>query len=139
MGRAVLALTVANRPEEIARLLSAFEAFGDEAGLSAKVVRHVMLAMEEAVLNTINYGFPDGGDHVISIDVEVADGALVCDIRDRGIAFDPLTEAPVPDLDGTIMERRIGGLGIHILKKVMDSLCYRREGDVNRMHMIKKL
>ncbi|MBF0325800.1 ATP-binding protein [Magnetospirillum moscoviense] len=137
MDGAVLNLLVVNKREEMDRILPAFEDFAGTAGISAKITRQVMLVIEELVLNTILYGFPEGGDHIINLDIAIQDGSLVLEIRDDGKPFDPFNEAPAPDLTSSIMERRVGGLGVHIVKKTMDRISYRHDGDCNNIRVEK--
>ena len=135
---AALNLVVVNRPEEMARVQSEFETFAIEAGLSKKIILQVIMALEELVLNTILYGFPEGGDHQITVDITLGGDALICEIRDHGMPFDPFNDAPAPDLVNSTMERRVGGLGVHIVKKTMDNVYYCRDGGVNYTRITRK-
>jgi serine/threonine-protein kinase RsbW len=137
MGGAILNLLVANRREEMDRILPAFEDFAGQVRLSGKIARQVMLVIEELVLNTILYGFPEGGEQFINLDISVQGKTLVVEIRDHGIPFDPFSDAPAPDLTNPTMERRIGGWGVHIVKKTMDGVMYRRDGDSNYIRVEK--
>ena len=66
------------------------------------------------------------------------DGTLSMEIADNGIAFDPL-QLPAPDLHAEIDDRPIGGLGIFLVRELMDSVTYRRDGDWNRLMVTKTL
>lgn len=132
-----LNLLVVNRREEMDRILPAFENFAGRMGISGKITRQIMLVIEELVLNTILYGFPGGGDHDISLDIALRDKILTLEIRDGGIPFDPFRDAPAPDLTSPVRDRRIGGLGVHIVKTTMDDVLYRRDGNVNFVRVSK--
>ncbi|WP_214020987.1 ATP-binding protein [Methanoculleus sp.] len=122
--------------------LSALEAIADFlaealAGCSDKLVFAVQLAVDEACSNTILYGYPGREPGTITVACTAADDAVSVTITDDGVAFDPLT-APPPLLDIPAEERPIGGLGIHFIRTVMDSVAYAREGEKNVLSMEKK-
>ena len=98
----------------------------------------VQLAVDEACTNVINYAYPHGpGPLKITIEPEGRDALII--INDQGKAFDP-TSVPPPDLAPDLEQRKIGGLGIYFMKKLMDSISYSfhpREG--NTLTLRKKL
>ena len=65
-------------------------------------------------------------------------GSLVTVVEDDGIAFDPFTSAPAPDLDASVDERRIGGLGVYFVKTLMDEATYERVDNLNRITLIQR-
>lgn len=86
------------------------------------------LVLEELVTNTIKYGYDDTAPHCIHVDVDFADGRLSLAVRDDGHAFNPL-ELASPDTTLSAEHRNIGGLGIHLVRQMTDSLTYeRRDG-----------
>ena len=98
----------------------------------------VRLVLEEIMMNVISYG-SDGADipHV-RLHLAQQGAALSMEIADDGVAFDPL-QAPAPDLDADIDDRPIGGLGVFLVRELMDSVAYRREADWNRLSVTKTL
>ncbi len=93
------------------------------------------VSVEEALVNIFHYGYPGK-----SGDVEVSCGIddplrFIVEIRDQGIPFDLLSVQP-PALDEDIDQRRIGGLGIHMIRKLVDEVKYRRDGKYNIMTFI---
>ena len=88
------------------------------------------LAFEEIATNVIKYGYDDDLEHEILAEAILSPGALVLRVRDDGHEFDPL-RAPPPDLDAAIEDRPIGGLGIHLLRKLAERLSYERVGGHN--------
>lgn len=106
-------------------------ASGDE------MVFAVQLAVDEACSNTILYGYPDGEAGTITVACTVDDETIRVTITDDGVAFDPLT-APPPLLDIPAEERPIGGLGVHFIRTVMDSVTYARRGEKNVLSMEKR-
>ena len=128
-------VTIETRLEELTRLTEAVENLGEEANWSPALVGKVNLVLEELAMNTINHGH-DGGLHQISITFSSTDDALVIDILDDGKPFDPLTDAPIPNVNAPINERPIGGLGVYLVRKLMDEVTYRREEGRNHLTLV---
>jgi serine/threonine-protein kinase RsbW len=104
----------------------------------AATIYKVQLAVDEACTNVINYAYPEGAGP-LKIIVESTGKNIVVTIKDKGKPFDP-TSVPPPDLNPDLEQRKVGGLGIYIIKKLMDSVSYSfdpREG--NRLTLQKKL
>jgi anti-sigma regulatory factor (Ser/Thr protein kinase) len=98
----------------------------------------VQLAIDEACTNVINYAYTEEGGP-LTITIEVQADELVITVSDKGQPFDPLT-VPPPDLDSDLEERKIGGLGIYFIKKLMDEVSYGFSNEYgNRLTMRKKL
>jgi serine/threonine-protein kinase RsbW len=135
MARTVLKLR--NNLEEITRLSEELEAFCEQHGVSINTLMALNLSLEEAVTNVINHGF-DGGEHVIDVELVVADGAVQATITDDGKEYNPLARQD-PDLDASLEERRIGGLGVLLVKKLMDEVSYARNGGRNVLAMRKQV
>ena len=110
---------------ELDALCQKLEKFGQSMGLSQKCIFEANLALDELFTNIISYGFDDKNEHTISITISLQDDELVFNIEDDGIPFNP-TNVESPDLECTIEECRIGGLGIHLAKNLMDEVCYQR-------------
>jgi len=123
---------------EIARVTSLIETFGERHRLPEAVVFHMKLAFDELLTNIISYGFLDGARHKITASIGLDGDKLEAEIIDDGIAFNPLAEA-APDLSQSAEERDIGGLGIHIIRTVMDHVDYHRSGGRNHFTMVKKV
>jgi anti-sigma regulatory factor (Ser/Thr protein kinase) len=100
-------------------------------------IGHLNLALDEAMTNTITYGWPEGGDHEVVLTLTVEKGALTAEVSDDGRAFNPL-EVPPPDLGADLESRPVGGLGVHFIKTLMDAVSYRREGGRNVLTMRKR-
>lgn len=107
-----------------------------EAGFSDKRVQEIELAVEEALVNIINYAYPDREDGEVEISCGL-DGEYryVVEIRDSGVPFDVAAQSD-PDLNANIAERKIGGLGIFLIRKMADEMQYRREGDENVLTLV---
>lgn len=97
----------------------------------------INLALEEAVTNVMLYAYPNANGSVI-IDAEKTDGKIVFTISDTGIPFDP-TKQKEADITLSAEERSIGGLGIHLVRQIMDSISYERKDNKNILTLEKKL
>jgi anti-sigma regulatory factor (Ser/Thr protein kinase) len=133
-----LELILQNRPEEKQRLLSALEGFAREHHLPPAVVRAADLALEEQVTNILAYAYEDAASHEIRVRLWVENQLLQIEVEDDGRAFDPLSRPPV-DTSVPLEEKPIGGLGIHLIRSLMDEVVYRREGGKNILRMRKKV
>jgi anti-sigma regulatory factor (Ser/Thr protein kinase) len=107
------------------------------AGCGDELVFAIQLAVDEACSNTILYGYPGGEAGLITITCTADDETVRVTIADDGVAFDPLT-APPPLLDIPVEDRPIGGLGVHFIRTVMDSVSYARKDGMNVLSMEKK-
>ena len=135
-----LTLEVEANLKQLTGLQEQVTAFGEAQNWPPDMSFQVELALEEICVNIVNYGFEgDGDDHAIEVVVDSEPDSLTMEIIDNGRAFDPLTETPEPDLDSTVGDRPLGGLGIHLVKTLMDELLYRREDGRNHLKMVKHL
>lgn len=128
-------LTLSNNLAELERLSTAVEGFCAQHGLAGPGAAMV-LALDELLTNVICYGYEDSALHEISVTLRAEGGRLTVQVEDDGRAFDP-RQAPPPDLTAPIEDRRIGGLGVHIARTVVDSLDYERRGNINRVVLAK--
>ena len=95
------------------------------------------LAAEEALVNVVSYAYP--AEHgPVSVECRSENGMFHMDIRDQGQPFDP-TLGVAPDLSQGVEERGVGGLGIFFIKRFMDKMAYRREGDTNVLSLEARL
>jgi len=130
MKNAEVKLTVKNRIEDLLRVNSIFESFATQHDIGGKLRYHLLVSIEEILTNIIKYGFDEQGVHPIHITFRNDSGAIEMEFEDRGREFNPL-EVGEPDLDTPIEDRQLGGLGIHLVKNMVDVAQYRRVGDRN--------
>jgi len=123
---------------ELDELCRHLETFGQKTGLSKKFVFEVNLVLDELFTNIISYGFDDDGEHSIKVTITPENGGLCLCIEDDGKPFNPV-EFEAPDMSCSIEECKIGGLGIHIIRKLMDDICYERCEDKNVLKLKKGL
>lgn len=120
---------------EIVDYLMSSPEMPDDMALQFKI----RLSVEEAVENVVRYAY-EGGIGWLEVGSELEDGGVVLSIelRDAGVAFNPL-ELPEPDINASVEDRKIGGLGIFLCKKMMDSVEYRYEKGCNVLTMRKNI
>jgi len=127
-----LSIVVTNALAEVARATERVEAFCRDRGIPTRTVYHFVLALEEVLTNAVSYAFPDGGRHEIEVRIEFRDGDLTATVSDDGDPFDPLAQ-PSPDVHAALADRKVGGLGIHLLRSLMDAAAYRRVDGRNHL------
>lgn len=104
-------------------------------GFSKKDVDQINLACEEIAVNVINYAYP-GAEGKLEISLGENDDGMIITVSDSGIAYDPLKRED-PDIALPVEERPIGGLGIFMVKRIMEEVRYARENDRNVLTMVK--
>jgi len=114
------------------------EDFGRRHGLGASLVFELSLALDELVTNISTHGCHVGEPSSIYISLRCEGAELVAVVEDDGPAFDPC-QVPPPDVSCPLEERCIGGLGIHLVRNLMDAMSYEREEGVNRLILRKKI
>jgi serine/threonine-protein kinase RsbW len=131
-----VSLTIGSDINEIPRVSSALEAVMGNHGFPEEDILDTQLAVEEAVTNIILHGYRDGGGEIL-IQCRASRGIVEIQLEDRAPPFNPLS-LPEPDLDGDIEARQIGGLGIFLVRRVMDEILYRFEEGKNILVLIKR-
>ena len=133
-----LQVTIKNRLPEIARLGERLGEFAAGHQLPPSVLHDLNLALEEAVTNIIAYGYADDREHEIQVRIRVESGEVIAELKDDARAFNPLT-VPEADVTTPVDERTVGGLGIHLMRKLMDGIEYQRLEDRNLLIMKKNI
>lgn len=133
-----LSVVLANKPIEIVRLVELVEAFTQEQGVAPDAAYAMTLCLDEMAANSIRHAYGAGAERLVWVDLTCADRYLEATVTDEGPPFNPL-EADAPNLDLPLLDRPIGGLGIHIVMTMMDAVSYARVGDRNVVTMRKDL
>lgn len=131
-------LCIALDLSELERLHDAVAELGEVGNWPPDLVYQVDLVLEELIVNTMNYGYDDHTRHEIEIALTSDGDVFTVEITDDGHAFNPLTDAPEPDLNAEIEDRPIGGLGIHLMRVMMDEVHYQRKKNKNHLTLIKR-
>ena len=134
--RLLLEYDLPSRVEEIGQLAEAVSTALPERSDLAFAAN---LCLEELVTNTIQYGLHSAPDRVIHVRMSISDEWLEIILKDDAPPFDPFAEAPPPDLDGDLDARPIGGLGVHLVKTLMDDARAYFDGSGNLIVLLKTL
>lgn len=127
-------LTLHNDINEIPLLGEWTEQLGEELGLDMPDVFQINLALEEAIVNVMNYAYPGESDREIWLEAEGDNQQITFILSDEGKEFDP-TKEDDPDLTLSAEEREIGGLGIFLVKQMMKTVRYERKENKNVLTM----
>jgi len=128
--KGTLSLVLPARLENLQAFLEMAKETAAAAGLGPKKVFRLELALEEALVNIINYAYEEGEGEIRILCASDDHGTFVTEITDNGRPF-VMSAVPPPDLTSGVDERRIGGLGIHLMKSLIDEVSYRREEEEN--------
>ena len=137
-------ITVPAEAAELGRLVGFLSGFWDAHELPFADSMRFELSLEEVFINVVTHGVdgvapPAGHEvHPVTVSLALAGDRLEMVVEDHGMAFDPLGRAEV-DTDAPMEDRGIGGLGIHLVKTLMQEVRYERTGDRNRLVMIGEL
>lgn len=136
MNAAKLSLELTNDLDELENLNRNIQTFSKINGLTPKITFELNLVLDEVFTNIVSYGFNDKQEHRIKIVIQIINEELTARVEDNGTPFDP-TVAPKTDLTCSIENRKIGGLGLHLINQIMSSVTYKRVKDKNIL-LLKK-
>ena len=131
-------LTLPNDINTIPQMNEFIEMVCEEIGFDMSTTMSLTLAIEEAVVNVMSYAYPEGTEGTVGIEVVADDACANFIISDSGKPFDPTTKEEV-DITLSAEERSIGGLGIHLVRQIMDSLHYERKDGKNILTLCKHI
>ena len=127
------------KTEALPEVLGFVEQTLESLECSMRLQTAICVAIEEVFVNIAHYAYPDSqGDMTLAIGFDEQSRTVTFRMSDQGIPFDPL-QKPDPDITLSVENREIGGLGIFITKKTMDTLHYAYENNENILTMTKKL
>ena len=131
-------ISLHNDIEEIPLLAEFVDQVCADGGVDASMVMSLNLAIEEAVTNVMVYAYPEGTTGMVDVEAETDGGMLTFVISDGGKAFDP-TRQERADITLGVEERPIGGLGIFLVREIMDEVAYERSDNRNVLTLRKIL
>ncbi len=132
-------ITLPATVENIGKITAFVEGRMEEKDCPLKQIMQVSMAVDEVMANVAMYAYAPGtGDVTVAVDFDDGSRTVSITFIDRGVAFDPLAKED-PDVTLPAEQRKIGGLGIFLVKKTMDDVAYRREGDKNILCIKKKV
>lgn len=112
--------------------------WGGDIRLSANSILRINICLDELFTNIVSYGFDDDLEHIIIFTLSGDNNLVVINIEDNGIPFNPLEKID-PDFPDNVESANIGGLGIHIIRKLMDNVTYERKQGKNKLTMRKNI
>lgn len=123
-------IRLTNQLSEMEALGEVLDFFAERAALPPRTAFNMNLAVDEFVSNCIKYGYADGRPGEIEVRLRREGDALEIIVSDDGGAFDPFS-VPEPDLESPVEDRKVGGLGIHLVRRFADHVFYERADDRN--------
>lgn len=133
-----MTLLLKNDITELEKLSQFLEEYCEENGIGNEVLFKTNLALDEIVTNIISYGYSDGLEHEILLTFTLNEKKWIITVIDDGLPFNPLELSP-PDLNKSLDDREIGGLGIHFVLKVMEVVEYQWHEGRNVLSMQKAI
>ena len=131
-------ISLVNNVQEVPALAIFIGSICEDMRFDELTTAGVNLAVEEAVVNVMNYAFPEGKRSTILLEVTADDDAVTFELRDDGMPFDP-TMAETGDVVEATKQQKMGGLGIHLMRHYMDVISYERQNSQNVLTMKKFL
>ncbi len=131
----LLSLSMTTNGFDLNSLTAEVEALGERENWPPALVFKANLVLEELTLNINNYGDNDG-IRQIEITLNSETDRLIIEVIDDGSPFDPTTDATLPDTNAPIEDRPVGGLGLHLVRTMMDEMQYKREQGKNHVILV---
>jgi anti-sigma regulatory factor (Ser/Thr protein kinase) len=131
-------MSVGAEPGEVEKVNKVFARFAETNGLPGGVRRSVNVALDELLANDLSHGMSERENGSVTVEVALDRKRVIITITDDGPPFDPFKQA-TPDTTLSIEERSIGGLGIHLVRELMDDFTYERRDGHNIVVLVKQL
>jgi serine/threonine-protein kinase RsbW len=131
-------ITIINQVAQLEVLANTLERISYEWNIPMDIILSLNLVIEELVTNIIFYGYDDKNEHEIHIHLSYKNKIIQMQIEDDGKEFNPLLVLE-PEMDKTIENSKIGGLGIHFVRKIMDDISYQRSNNKNKLTLTKRV
>lgn len=130
MKQRQISFELQNTASELDTLCHHIAHFGQTIGLSQKTIFQINLALDELFTNIISYGYKKEGQHRIHFDISCQEGTVIIRVEDNGVPFD-VAAFKAPDPQNTLEDCKVGGLGLHLIRKLMDDISYKRQNNKN--------
>ena len=131
-------MSVGAEPDGVGKVMSAFAGFAETNALPDAVRRSVNVALDELLANELSHAMAGRDSGSLTVEVELEQERLAVTLTDDGPPFDPFTQ-DTPDTTLPVDDRPIGGLGIHLVRKLMDEVSYERRDGQNVVVLVKQL
>jgi anti-sigma regulatory factor (Ser/Thr protein kinase) len=129
-------LTIRNDVAELVLVTEALDQLGERIGFPPKALMQFQVALDEILSNVVRYAWPDGGSHTFCVRIEDRGSDLAVVVTDDGLAFDPRAQPPPGPAGGR--RPRPGGVGIQMVRQLVDGFDYARIGNLNCVTLIKR-
>lgn len=126
-----------NTLEDFTQLVPQIDAFLENNAIGFKDQYVLQLCLEEAIVNVINHGYPARAPDIITLTISVSPEFIKILLIDHGVRFNPLDQ-PESNIELSVEDRAIGGLGIHLMKHYLQDMTYRRIDDANQLSFLRK-
>ena len=136
-ARGTVELRLVNELQEIDRCLAALQEICQRFELPSEIQNNFSVVLDDLLNNVISYAYGDEGEHIIDVVLSTDGERFIVSVTDEGVEFDPFVRKD-PDIDSNIEEREIGGLGIHLIRNLMDDYSYRRIEGKNITTLMKR-
>ena len=130
-------IAIAGSPSAVASALDRIEAQCRAASFDEAAVLELRLVAEEVLTNITKYAYPRGTTAAAEVVLSLTSTEAVLEFRDQGRPFDPLAH-PAPDMGAPVPERSVGGLGLPLVRALVDEARYAREGSTNVLRLVKR-
>jgi len=130
-------ITISNDPANLSVLRETLDRFGAEQGIPSEALIALHVVLDEIVSNVIKFAWPEGGAHEVLVRLTVLDTGVEVEVVDDGRPYDP-REAPAPEQAAPGSRPRPGGVGIHMVKQLVDGFEYERVGESNCVRLTKQ-
>jgi sigma-B regulation protein RsbU (phosphoserine phosphatase) len=124
--------------EEITRLAETVEGFAGDNNLTEEIAGLLNLVLDEIVSNIVNYGCTEDREYHLRISIRLVGRTIEVVVEDDATPFDPL-EVSSPDIEASLDDRPIGGMGLHLVRHFTDDISYEHDGKMNRLTLTKVL
>jgi len=135
MEKQTSSITLEASLKNLERINSFLHKWAKKASLSIHSENELLLAVEEVYVNIVKYAYPESLGNV-TIHCRIDEDGLVLKIKDEGVPFDPL-QLPEPDLVSCLKERKVGGLGVFLIRRFVDKVRYEKQGKYNVLTLVK--
>ncbi|MDE2686394.1 MAG: ATP-binding protein [Chloroflexota bacterium] len=135
---AKVSLNIESSPEALDIIVDAIESISLQEEWPPDLLFTMNLVIEELGINIMRHAYNGNSGEVFELVITSEPSELTVDLIDAGPPFNPLTDAPEPDTEAPMLDRPIGGLGIHLVKSMMDEVDYKREYDRNHLRLVKR-
>ncbi|MBS0452622.1 MAG: ATP-binding protein [Proteobacteria bacterium] len=129
---------ISNDLANLPKLQQAFEQFGQQHCIPVQAINQLQVVLDEMVSNIIKYAWSDDSAHELSVSFGVSDNAVTLEFDDDGAKFNPLEASPVAPLQPG-QRPRPGGVGLHMVRQLVDRMAYARIGATNHVTITKQL